>query len=559
MATRVDPKWGLRFRHTTAVFLAVVGVLLYLLTAVIGTNWSVIAPLAVLAVLLSMVTYRHRTLFGWIGMRRRARKTTRREGLLITSEGVGIVWDGEIASTFLELKPKPYAVTVIEPDESLSSPTIPVDVIREELTQFDIRTHSVSIITAGSQYVNPSTVSNIYHSVTGPVPALLNGRTLIKVSVALEGSIDSMVARGGARESVPVGLGNTVSIAAARIRRRLEREGWDVDTLTRRQVSQVTEEIKDVLAEPMSQEQWSECGTPAMLVSVHTPTRNSWRQSRYREWHQFDMHRMMTVLRLNRQGTHTDHAEMYLAYATLQPGAMDLSEAVGLWREYGQQGDILTEAIPTYYAVRPTAVPGMALSREEPFPIEMHPCGVGTFVGYGANRSRVFVNLARGGVDPLYVIAPVAFLQQLLARMLTTGKTIDIRVPDDGTGIWPQFADKMRAPALMGYYSIPEPDIVVAPENDLPRPEFPGQVVIAWTTTPPASNPASAIVVFGKDAVVSIGGQQIPFQWALTSGEARLLTVEVGGQQRRKVDSEQQKPRRRRLLSKPAEGRHARR
>jgi hypothetical protein len=84
-------------------------------------------------------------------------------------------------------------------------------------------------------------------------------------------------------------------------------------------------------------------------------------------------------------------------------------------------------------------------------------------------------------------------------------------------------------------------------------------VVIAWTTTPPASNPASAIVVFGKDAVVSIGGQQIPFQWALTSGEARLLTVEVGGQQRRKVDSEQQKPRRRRLLSKPAEGRHARR
>lgn len=558
MPSKVAPKWGLRFRHTTTVFLAVVGTLLYLLSAVIGLNWLVLGPLAALALLLSVVTYRHRTVFGWIGMRRRFRKSVRKDGALISAEGTGIVWDGNTASVFLELKQRPHTVTVINPDGSLTSPEIPIDVIRDELVQFDIHTESVTVITVGSQYVSPSTVSSIYHSLTGPVPALLNGRTLIRVSIALDASLDSVEARSGAKKRVHVGLSNTVTIAAARIRRRLEREGWWVETLTRKQVSDFTKDIKYVVDEPLGNETWKECSSSSLSVSALTPTRASWNQDRYQEWHQFSFHRMMTSLRLTRKSTQADHAEMYLTYASLQPDALDLAEAVGLWREYGQQGDIITNVIPTAFPVRPDSVPGRTLRRGEQFPIQMHPGGVGTFLGYGRNRSRVFVDFSAGDTEPFYVIAPDVFLQQLLVRLLTSGRTIDIRIPDDGSEIWPRFAEKMRAPDQMGYFSIPQADIVVAPESSLPRQEYLGQVVLAWTTTSPAVTPAYAIAVPGETAVVAVHGEQTAFQWTIASGERRLLTATVPGQESVPADDQQGRSARtrRRVLSRASEGRH---
>jgi type VII secretion protein EccE len=445
------------------------------------------------------------------------------------------VWDGEKVSVLLEMHSKVFALTVINADKSISAPAIPVDVLREELTQFDIRTDHILVFTMGHKFARQSMLSTVCHSVTGPIPVLLKGRTFVEVSVRLAGSLDSVSARSGKDSSVPVGLSKTVQIAAARVRRRLEREGWRVTTLTRSQLQKVSDSAMDTLVPMMRTESWGRCGTASMSITAHTPTRGSWNQDSYQEWNQFSVHRQLSALRISRNNNGTDQAEVYFCYTDPDPHAMDLAEAVGLRKEYGQQGDVLTAMIPTAKTADLSEIPSKSLRQKEPFPFQMYPCGAGVFVGFGDNRSQVFADLSYGGSAPLYVVSPAAYMQQLVIRALATGSIIDVRVHGD---IWKSFVTRIKAPEILGYDSIPDADIVVAPENDIPDQDFPGQTIIAWTETAPRIVPESIIVVTNSGSTVVVRQTKIPFQWTTTTGEARLITAPVG---RKKTETDEGK------------------
>jgi type VII secretion protein EccE len=517
-------KFGIRIRRSTAVWLSVVGVCTAETVAWFGrVDWRIAAAVIIAVVVPAILTYRNRTIIGWLRQGWRYRRFSRKSTTLISYEGSGLVWDGKTASMYLEMYPDSYFVSIVNPDGSLTAPAIPIDVIREELIQFDIHTDHVTVFTTGHKYFAPTRLSAIYHSVTGPVPALLTGRTFIEVSVALDGSLDSVYARMGNR-TVPVGLGNTVRIASKRIKRRLNRLGWTVDILSRSQVKTVTESALDILAPLMRKESWQLCGDTSMSMTAHTPIPRAWTQSGYWEWNQFGVHRQISVLRLDRGADGADHAELYYCYIDSDIHALDLAEAVGLRREYGQQGNILTTVIPTAETVRPTEVPRRTLWTKDKFPFRMFPCGLGVFVGFGENRSQVYVNLSRGGEEPLYVVSPAAFVQQLVIRALTTGARVDIRIPGE---MWEQFARHMKSPKLLGYNSIPEADIIVVPEDSVPDKFGSDQVVIAWSTISPAVVPNAIIVVSGEGCHVTRGNAQTPFQWTVTSGESRMLTAPV--------------------------------
>lgn len=507
---------GLQLRLPNVLFLTIVGIGTVLGTTLVGLDQPQIwAGIGTIAFLVNVLAYRSRTLLGWIARALIYRRSPRENAMLYSAENTGITWDGERASTYIEILPQPYETTVMRSDTEGPTRVIPVDYIREELTQFDIHCEAVTIITIGHKYDKPTQLATTYHAAIGPIPALLYGRTIVEVTVALNGSIDSIYARRG-NDGVAAGLSRTVSIAAERIRRRVTRTGWKAKLLTENEVAELHAQISATLTPALSDEHWTSCGPSTMRAIVYTPARNAWTDENYREWCRINTFRHMQILRLDQRRHAGDHAEFYLGYLTADSSALNTAGALGLRREYGQQGDILTAALPVVRTVRPSAIRGKALG-EGNFPLPLYAGGIGTFIGHTAARGQVFVNFTVGD-EPFYLIGPGALCQQLLLRLATSGRRIDIAIPGDE---WRVFAKRIGAT----YQQNPQADIIATTEDNLTEPEHPNQVRLIWTTSPPRTPPVYAIMAGADGCVLRIPTGEIRYEWAVSTGEKAYFTV----------------------------------
>lgn len=207
---------------------------------------EIAAAAAAIAVAIVVLTVRSRTVLGWLGKRLTFKNDPRDKIDVFSTSSTGHTWDGRRASVYVEILPQPYEVTIIGSDAETTVRQIPVDVIREELTQFDIQCDRVTLLTLGYKYHEDSQLAAVCRAATGPVGALLYGRTVVEVTVALHRSLESAYARQG-RDGVAIGLSRTVTVAAERIRRRLSRLRWNATLLTEDQVSALHTDIEEAL------------------------------------------------------------------------------------------------------------------------------------------------------------------------------------------------------------------------------------------------------------------------------------------------------------------------
>lgn len=540
-----DSRLGFQFDHANMWYLTIVA-----LATVAVTNLLKLPPLqrleiatavALLVLLTGFITYRSRTLFGWIARRWR-RRPMRERIFLYEFEGVGISWDGQRAAAYIEVLPKPFEITTISTTGEQGLRSLPIDDMRQELSQFDIRCDAVTIVNFGYKYAQPSKLAATYHHTLGPVPALLYGRTFVEVAIDLNDSMES-VNRRRLDDDTLAGLSRTVKLATERIRRRITRKGWTATALSKAEVKRLTSQISADLLTPLRNEHWGSAGTSSIRAIAYTPTSSAWTTANYRDWCRLNTHRQIQILRLDRRGIgdHArlgDHAELYVGYLATDTKPLDTVGALGLRCEYSQQGDILTAALPTARTNRTSAVRGMNLAGKE-FPIRIHPCGVGTFIGYTKNGEQLFVNFTVGATkrgplnriefDPFYFVTPAAMCQQILLRLATSGRTIDIALPGEP---WSQFAASINA----GHHDDPEKeiksaaDIIVVPANKIPLPHHPGQVCIVWTTTDPKElKPAQqmnyGIVADRGECTVQAGEERARFPWTVTSTEEAYITL----------------------------------
>ncbi|OHU47217.1 type VII secretion protein EccE [Mycobacteroides chelonae] len=535
-----NSRFGFRFAHAnmwylTLVALATVAVTNLLKLAAL-VRLEIAIALALFVLLTGFITFRSRTLFGWIA-RRWGRRPMRERIFLYEYGGVGISWDGQRAAAYIEVLPKPYEITTISTSGAQGLRSLPIDDIRQELQQFDIRCEAVTIVNFGYKYAQPSKLATTYHHTLGPVPALLYGRTFVEVAINLSDSLES-VYRRRLDDDTPAGLSRTVTLATERIRRRITRKGWTAKPLSKVEVKRLTTQLSTDLLTPLRNEHWASAGQKSMRAIAYTPTASAWTTARYRDWCRLNTHRQVQILRLDRRRM-GDHAELYIGYLNGDTKPLETVSALGLRREYSQQGDILTAALPTARTDRTSAVQGMNLAGKE-FPIEIHPCGAGTFVGYTKNSGeQVFVNFTVGATkrgslnriefDPFYIVAPAAMCQQILLRLATSGRTIDISLPGEP---WSQFAASINA----GHHNSPDKeiksaaDIIVVPADKIPLPHHPGQVCIVWTTTDPKElTPAQqmnyGIVADRGESTVQAGEERARFQWTVTSTEEAYFTL----------------------------------
>ncbi|GAB4992589.1 type VII secretion protein EccE [Mycobacterium avium subsp. hominissuis] len=514
-----DRLWGLQFRSTNLWFLAVVTMIAVLAAALVNRpGYQVIeiaAAAAAVAASLAVVTLRSRTLLGWLWKRLTFQRSPRDEIALFAAETTGHTWDGRRASVYIELLPQPYETTIIGAEQETTIRRIPVDAIREELTQFDIHCDHVTLLTLGYKYDEPSQLATVCHAAVGPVGALLYGRTVLEVSIALDRSLDSVYARQG-NDGVAVGLSRTVTIAAERIRRRLSQLGWNARLLSEDDLAALQSQFSGVLIEQLDHEHWGSCGAKAMRASMFTPIRSAWTPASYREWLKLNTHRTLQILRFTRNRDGSDHAEMYVGYLDTDKSALSTVRAIGLRRQYGQQGDILTAAIPAMRTIPTSAVPGKTLSQAEEFPMPLYAAGVGTFIGLTRTRAQVFVNFTVGS-EPFYVVAPAALCQQLLLRLATSGRSIDISLPGEE---WQVFARRIGAT----HDRRPDADIVVTAQEGVTKQSHPNQVRLVWTTSEPRRIDYG-IVAGPDECVLTTPTGQTRYRWSVSNAEQNVFTL----------------------------------
>jgi hypothetical protein len=469
-----DGRLGLALRLPNLMFLFIVAIAGALTTAVLGVQppieWEAWAVTAAAAITIGVLTYRSRTLAGWIHRKMTYRRSPRNTIAVYEAEGAGITWDGHRACTYIEVLPQPYATTILTGTRDSVIAALPIDDIREELVQFDIHCDAVTVVTIGHNYDRPNKAATAYQASIGPTTALLYGRTFIEVGITLANS--------------------TLEALHA--------------------------EIAAQLNPALAQEHWSACGPKSMQAIAFTPGPGAWTTENYREWCRLNPHRQIHIVRLDRrQGA--DHVEMFIGLLTSDPRALNTVTALGLRREHGQQGDILTAALPLARTVRPTAVHGKALPEASPFPIPLVPGGIGTYIGQTANRSQVFVNFTTGA-EPFYIFGPAAMCQQLLVWLSTSGRSIDIALPGDE---WKEFATRVG----VTHSSNSDADIVITSPQGLPAATHPNQVRLVWTTTAPDTPPAYALIAGPDECTLHTPAQQIRYRWSVSSAEEAFFTL----------------------------------
>lgn len=505
--------------------------------------YAVYTAAALLALAVGVITYRGRTLAGWSYERGTYKNTKRVRGSLKPHEDKGITWDERRAAAYLEILPNPYEITVIGSNGPAAIRRLPIDTIREEINQFDIHCDSVDVVTTGYKYARSSQLVTAYHSSIGAVAALLWGRTFIRIAVAMDekslDSLDSIYARQF-DDGPEAGLHRTVSVATERIRRRLAEKGWIARPLGTRELAALDAQARKYLQPALDEEHWSTAGPRSMQVASFTPTASAWSTKNYQKWCTVDTYRQIQVLRLqHRRGG--DHAEMFISYATADSSTLDTVTALGLAREYGQQGDIITAALPLNRTDKPTAIAGKHLG-DDAFPIDLHPGGVGVNVGQTRSKELVFVNFAGDGTelvtleegkDPVlqflgyHVVGPAAMCQQLLARLATSGKSININLPGQA---WQVFASRIGATYgpdnLDADINVADSEYAETSSGNRIMPRRPDQHLIVWPKTKPGIEPRYGIIAGPAESTVRTRGQQIKFFWPpIASAEANFLTI----------------------------------
>lgn len=511
MSKNKDRKLGIDLSLPNMMFVAVAGTAAGIALAASGTRLLPVWILTGLAIAtFGVLTFRSRTALSWIGHRftyRHRRKPT-------AELADGIRWDGRRGLAYLEILPEPYETTIVGTDEETTARTIPVDVLREELVQFDLHCDSVTIFTTGYKFHRPTELAVMYHNEIGPVPVLLNGRTYVEVAVALEGSLDSVYARTG-KDGIPEGLRRAVSIAAERIRRRLIEEGFRSHLLSSAQATELAKRLDNQFREALDDEHWDSAGPATMRTIAFSPNKNAWTANNYHEWCRINSHRHLHIVRLDRRRG-LDHAEMYLAFQTSEPAALSTVGALGLHREYGQQGDILSTAMPSLRTTAPTAIPAKMLANE-PFPLPLMAGGVGTFLGYTKTRAMLFVNFSAGST-PFYLISPAAMCQQQLLALATTGLSIDIAIPGEQ---WETFASRIGAT----HQTNPAADIIVTADRAPLQQATPTQTRLVWTTTAPQVRPDYAIVAGAEECALYTPTEVIHYRWSTSPAKEAYLTA----------------------------------
>lgn len=490
--------------------------------------WYYLSGVVLVLALLLGIHVKNHTLWGWLRIRRRSTspKLIPEQAVRYGLDQSGLVWDGQRVTVMVEVAQRPFTITQVASNGRVVAPELPVDAIRRNcLVQYDIHTDDVDLITTGYRFALSDRASSVLASVVGPLPLPLYARTVAAVSVSLDGSLDSAYARMDRGRS-PDGLARTAQIAAQRLQRELERNGFVSRVLGSGTIQGMHNEVLRQVGSPLIHPSWGQCGKRHSVNTVsYALLPGHWKDEDYTDACTLPYHRQYISVKLSRNRHHrehlgapnTDRAEVLMTYVTSDPSALSGAPSYGLRRLSGQQRNALTRFLP---AARTNEVlsPGKDLAENDDLGFAIHPGGLGVYVGPSKDRERIFVSITPSET-PLHIIGPVLLAQQFVLRLSCQALRINVAVDAPE---WERFVAD-RDSELVSWKSDTAYDVIVMTPIQYETNKPVGKVVLLVSDELPAVRPECWITVKGTTGVVESRRQQVRFKWEVTSSESAWL------------------------------------
>ena len=514
---------------TIAQALAVVLIATAVQAALNAISWThtlyATAATAVILTAMMSITYRDRTLGGWISHRRSCTRRTPRLAQLLSHDDTAILWDHthSQASILISITPKPFALNLVAEDGRWITQTLDLDPIRHELRQFDIHLHDLTLVTIGHTYAQQNTLATVAFATTGPINAIAYGRTYLRVTLNTLTTAKSIRARAidsypDPRESLASGLARTVQIAASRAHRAIALQGFLAEKLSKTQAQQLHRDLVELIgANPLAEEGFKHAGKTAPHLVAFTPTQQITdpTDTTHSEWLRATTEVCASITRMSLASPTEDHIEQFYCNRVARLDTVALAEASNLRREYGQHAAIATTALPLAVPPSITAVPRLTISHTDYTGHTAIPGGAGIYLGHTLDGSRrVWLDTNVASQDPMWIIGPRRVVELILIRSATLGLRIDVRAQE--------LAAVTHALRHNGVGAHDRPDISVALVGD--RQQTPAPVRYIWSQHPITQRPGHLIDAT-QQGILEVRTPQAhqKIRWELNSAETALI------------------------------------
>lgn len=491
-----------------------------------ATHWTgaryVTIAVAVAIVATLSITYRDRTIAGWVRHRRACTRRTPRLAQLLSHSNTAVLWDHTTghASVLIEVRPKPFSVNILDQHENWSSASLDLDPVRHELRQFDIRLHDMTLTTVGYTYAHQNDLAKVAFTTTGPINAITYGRTYLRVTLDTAVSADSIHAReidsyADPKETLAAAVARTLQIASSRAHRAITVQGFTAQKLSKAEATQLHRELVELLgADALAEEEFTYAGRNAPHLVAFTPTSKATDRTNS-EWLRATTEVCATITRLAPAGANADHLEQFYCNRVQRLDTVELAEATDLRREYGQHTAIATTALPLAVAPPVTAVPKTTLAVDTSTGTRAVPGGVGIYLGYTLDgTSRVWLDTTVACNEPLWIIGPRRAVELLLIRSATLGLRVDVRNP--------QLAPIAHELRHAGVGAHARPDMTIAAIGD--DHQSPAPVRIVWSEHPIGQRPSYFIDATRAGILhLHTPTDDVNIQWEFNPAEKGLL------------------------------------
>lgn len=477
--------------------------------------------------LLLIVTYRGRTVSGWIKHRRRYRRRPSRLAQLISSDDTAILWDHSrrLISILIEVTSKPFALNILDQTHEWSSRTVDLDLVRAELRQYDIPLHDITTTTIGYTYADQGALARVAFNTTGPINAITRGHTYLRVTLELEQASASIEAReidsfADPRDSLTSGIARTIQIASARAHRAVTLQGFIARKLSRDEATGLHREFVALLgAEALTQEGSTHAGKSAPHLVGFTPAPKHDNEKTRSEWLRATTDVCATITRIAPVADNEDRIEQFYCNKVRRLDSVSLAEANQLRREYGQHAAIAVTALPLAVPPELTATPGRVVHVEDSCGVRLKPGGVGIYLGHSASgNERVWLDITVACAEPLWLFGPLEAAQLFLIRSASLGLRIDSRPAD--------LAPLAHALRHSGVGAHDESDLTIGSLGDEVKSAAP--VRLTWSTALNKQLPRYYIDATTAGVLkVHTPDDQMEVRWELNSAEAALLAESV--------------------------------
>jgi type VII secretion protein EccE len=261
---RIGPQRWLPLSHLLVVqVLAAAGLVVWLLT---GWPWWACALATLVACVASVGRWRGTTLPGAVAARldHRRDRRRRRDHLDVPDafdhfgsdeQRYGFRWDGRTLLTVIEIDDVPEDLTVLDAGETVSGEMVPLDILADCLTQFDVELDSIDVISHGARSYGHTPVAAVYDAVLGPLPAIAHRTVRVVVRFDPSRCPRAVALRGGGRP----GILRTAMVATRRVANRLMEAGLRVQVLSAADIGRAVGQLCDGVNLTNLREEWTHC------------------------------------------------------------------------------------------------------------------------------------------------------------------------------------------------------------------------------------------------------------------------------------------------------------